>query len=161
MIKHEPISSQMSQTEQDALRRVVTRALNASKTSGRTGIAAAIVSGEEVLEVAENEVNSLCDPTKHAEMVAIAAVTQRLDQKQLGDCTLISSLQPCEMCLSAMRFAGINRVIFAARQEMVAEKYFVFPKLRIADFQSAGRPFEIVSGVLEDEVLHLYVDGWQ
>lgn len=56
-----------------------------------------------------------------------------------------------------MRFAGIKRVIYAATQERVAEKYFVFPKLRITDFQSAGETFEQIGGVGEDEVLHLYV----
>lgn len=148
-----------TRTEALALRHVIARALDAARSDDRVGIAAAIVSGNQILEIAENEVNTLSDPTKHAEMVALAALSQREDRKDLGDCTLISTLQPCEMCLSAMRFAGIKRVIYAATQERVAEKYFVFPKLRIADFQSAGETFEHLGGVSEDEVLHLYATG--
>ncbi len=149
----------MSPTEKLAVREVANRALNASKAEGRTGIAAAIVSGDQILEISENEVKAFGDPTKHAEMVVIAAVTQNLNRKQLSECTLISSLQPCEMCLAAMRFSGIGRLIFSARQEVVAGKYFVFPNLRITDFHQAGEPFDYVGGILENEVVHLYEDG--
>ena len=150
---------QMSPTELLAVRNVADRAISASQEEDRTGIAAAIVSGERILEIAENEVKAFGDPTKHAEMVVIAAVTQQLNRKQLAECTLISSLQPCEMCLAAMRFSGIGRLIFLARQENVAAKYFVFPALRITDFQRAGESFAYAGGVLEDEVIHLYKDG--
>ncbi|WP_089905876.1 nucleoside deaminase, partial [Loktanella fryxellensis] len=133
--------------------------LRASRDDDRTGIAAAIMSGGHIIETAENEVNTYGNPTLHAEMVVIGAVTEKLDRKDLSGCTLISSLQPCEMCLSAMRFAGIKRVIYCAQQENVAEKYFVFPKLHITDFEQAGEAFEHIGGVLEDEVLHLYAKG--
>ncbi|WP_394156104.1 nucleoside deaminase [Loktanella salsilacus] len=149
----------LSQAERDAVQGVIDRALEASKDDGRNGISAAIVSGDQILEIGENEVNALTDPTKHAEMVVLAAVTQRLDRKQLSECTLISSLQPCEMCLSAMRFAGISRVIYCAQQENVAEKYFVFPKFGISDFVNAGAPFTHIGGIEEAAVIHLYEDG--
>jgi tRNA(Arg) A34 adenosine deaminase TadA len=149
----------LTPTEARALQGAIDRALEAAASPGRTGIAAAIVAGERILEVAENVVHSASDPTKHAEMVAIAALTQREDREDLGDCVLISTLQPCEMCLSAMRFVGIRRLIFAARQESVAGKYFVFPRLRIADFAAAGEAFEHIGGVGEAAVLSLYKDG--
>lgn len=151
--------TRLSKTEREAIQGVIDRALDASKADDRNGIAAAIVSGDQILEIGENEVNALTDPTKHAEMVVLAAVTQRLDRKQLSECTLISSLQPCEMCLSAMRFAGITRVIYCAQQENVAEKYFVFPKLKITDFANAGAAFTHIGGVKESAVIHLYADG--
>jgi len=91
--------------------------------------------------------------------VALSAATTQLGRKDLSDCTLISTLQPCEMCLAAMRFAGIRRVIYAATQANVAGKYFVFPRLRIEDFAGAGEGFHYVGGVMEAEVLHLYEDG--
>ena len=149
----------LTSTEMEAVRGVISRALDASRDADRNGIAAAIVSGDQILEIAENEVNLQGDPTYHAEMVLISRVTQKLNRKQLEECTLISSLQPCEMCLSAMRFAGIGRVIFCAQQANVAEKYFAFPKLTIADFMKGGEPFTQIGGVMEDQVLHLYADG--
>ncbi|MCF7701727.1 nucleoside deaminase [Loktanella sp. M215] len=151
--------TRLTSTEREAVQGVVDRALRASQNDDRTGIAAAIVCGEWILEIAENEVNTFGDPTKHAEMVVIAAVTEKLDRKELSDCTLISSLQPCEMCLSAMRFAGIKRVIYCAQQANVAGKYFVFPDLKIEDFERAGEAFEYIGGVSEKEVIHLYAAG--
>ncbi len=74
----------MSPTEKLAVREVADRALKASQDKGRTGIAAAIVSGDRILGIAENEVKAFGDPTKHAEMVVIATVTQRLNRKQLS-----------------------------------------------------------------------------
>lgn len=152
-------ADKLTPTERKAVEGVVKRALDASKDAERNGIAAAIVSCDQILEIAENEVNLQGDPTCHAEMVLISRVTKKLDRKQLAECTLISSLQPCEMCLSAMRFAGISRVIYCAQQANVATKYFAFPDLRIEDFMRAGDPFTQIGGVMEDEVLHLYEDG--
>ena len=92
-------------------------------------------------------------------MVALSQATTLLGRKDLSDCTLISTLQPCEMCLAAMRFAGIRRVIYAATQANVAGKYFVFPGFGIQDFAGAGERFSYVGGVMEPDVLHLYAEG--
>lgn len=150
---------QITATEAEAVQGVVNRALSASKDADRNGIAAAIVSGDRIIEIAENEVNLQGDPTQHAEMVLISRVTQTLDRKRLSECTLISSLQPCEMCLSALRFAGISRVIYCAQQANVASKYFAFPGLTIETFQAAGERFTHIGGVMESAVLHLYAAG--
>lgn len=158
-MRNEQTDGRVTPTERRALQDAIARALEAARASGRTGIAAAIVSGNRVLEIAENTVHAASDPTKHAEMVALAALSQRQDREDLSDCTLISTLQPCEMCLSAMRFAGIRKVVFAARQENVAAKYFVFPRLRIEDFAAAGETFEHMGGIGEADVLSLYECG--
>ncbi len=64
------------------------------------------------------------------------------------------------MCLAAMRFAGISRVVFAATKPNVAQKYFMFGDLDIGDFAAASAsPFEFRGGLLEAEVLELYTDG--
>ena len=149
----------ISRTEGDALRAAIARALDAHRDSGRTGIVASILHDDAIVVTAENQVDQDSDPTRHAEMVALAQATTRLGRKDLSGCTLVSTLQPCEMCLAAMRFAGIRRVIYAATQPNVAGKYFVFPRLGIEDFRAAGEDFSFVGGVMEAEVLHLYADG--
>jgi len=142
--------------EDVALRAVIERALIAHHDSDRVGIAAAVIFEDKIIATAENEVHQTHNPTQHAEIVALRLATEALGQDDLSGCILISTLQPCEMCLAATRFAGIDRIIFSAQQENVAAKYFVFPKLKIADFCSAGTPFSYVGGVREEEVLHLY-----
>ena len=61
--------------------------------------------------------------------------------------------------LSAARFAGIKRIVFGAQKENVAGKYFVFPDLTLTEFRDAGEAFEAIGGVLEEDVVALYVDG--
>ena len=150
----------VTDAEDRALRAAIARALDAHRTSGRTGIAAAIIYREEIIETAENEVDQTDNPTQHAEIVAITAASRSLSREALAQCTLISTLQPCEMCLAAMRFSGIGRVVFAATQARVAAKYFVFPGFGIDDFASASdTAFSYAGGVRETDVLHLYADG--
>lgn len=145
--------------ELEALNQTIARALKARHESGKAGIAAGVLLDGEMIATGENEVSLRSDPTKHAEMVALTAAAKHLGTTDLSGCVLLSTLQPCEMCLSAMRFAGIKKVIYAATQANVAEKYFVFPRLRLEDFKRAGEAFEAIGGVRESEVLHLYVDG--
>jgi tRNA(adenine34) deaminase len=141
------------------MRDAVDRALRAKDQFGKAGIAASILRNGIAIGRGENEVNLQADPTKHAEMVALTAAAHALGHSDLSGCVMVSTLQPCEMCLAAMRFAGIERVIFGATQAHVAAKYFMFPSLGIADFQRAGKPFEAIGGQFEAELLPLYVDG--
>lgn len=148
----------VSNAEKDALQSAITRALAACAESGKAGIAATVMRHGKVVATGENEVHLQADPTRHAEMVAITRASRDIGTFDLSDCVLISTLQPCEMCLSAMRFVGIKRVIFAATQGRVAAKYFAFPHLGIEDFQN-GDAFEAIGGVCENRVLHLYATG--
>ena len=148
----------ISTVERNAMRYAIDRALKAQTESGKAGIAAAVIRDGVLVATGENEVQLQSDPTKHAEMVALTRAAQALDTTDLAGCTLISTLQPCEMCLAALRFAGIRRVIFAATQARVAPKYFVFPHLQIEDFLRGGG-FVAVGGIEENRVLHLYATG--
>lgn len=142
------------------MRRTVELAREAARERGPNGIAALIVRDGEILAEGVNEVHLKNDPTRHAEMVAIAKATERLGEPSLKGATLYSSLQPCEMCLAALRFSDITHVVFAARQDSVAAKYFQFPGLRIEDYVVASRePLSVTGGLMEDDVLDLYVDG--
>jgi len=143
------------------MRLVVASARSAAREGAPVnGIAALVARDGEILAEGVNEVHLANDPTRHAEIVAIGRATGRLGTPDLSGATLYSSLQPCEMCLAAMRFAGISRVVFAATKPNVAEKCFMFGGLDIGDFASASAsPFEFRGGLLEAEVLDLYVNG--
>ncbi len=152
-------AKEISPFEREVMDKIIAQALAAHENGTRCGIVAAIIRRGEIVAIGENEVNDHSDPTKHAEMVAFTKAAGMLKTTDLSGCTLISTLQPCEMCLSAMRFAGIDRAVFAARQANVAGKYFAFPDLHIEDFRAAGPDFSYTGGLREAAVLHLYVDG--
>ena len=121
---------------------------------------AAIVMDGKIVVQARNEVADTDDPSRHAEVVAIAKATKELGTRDLSGATLLASCQPCEMCLATMRWAGISRVVFAAQQENISDEFFRFPKLTIADFHAAcDGAFEYCGGVAEAQVAHIYADG--
>lgn len=152
--------SLLKASERDCMDKITRQAIDAHHDVKRNGIVAATIKDGTVICVTENAVNSHDDPTKHAEMVAYEAATNHLGTKNLSGCTLLSTLQPCEMCLAAMLFSGITRVIFGAEQQAVNGKYFSFPRLTIADFCRAARdPFDYVGGVNAEELLPLYAHG--
>ncbi|HBS50328.1 MAG TPA: deaminase [Rhodobacteraceae bacterium] len=147
-----------TEAERAVLRRCIDRALAAATTGGTAGISAAVMRGDTLLAIAENEVHLHNDPSRHAEIVAMSRAGRALDDADLSGCTLISTLQPCEMCLAAMRFAGIDRVIFAATKPNVPlDKYFRFPGLETEDFNRADHAgFTAIGGVEEARIVHLY-----
>ncbi len=154
-----PDTPSLSPAERAALHDAIDRALKAAEQSGKSGIAAAVLLDGRIVATGENEVHLQCDPTQHAEMVAITRAAAALGRTDLAGCVLISTLQPCEMCLAAFRFAGMDRVIFAATQGRVPPKYFAFPHLRLSDFQRGD--FTALGGIGEERVLHLYATGAQ
>ncbi|OWY04371.1 hypothetical protein B6V76_07550 [Thioclava sp. IC9] len=157
--KDRPMPEQPTPTEREAMARLIAKAKEAAQEPGKAGIAAAILRDGEIIAEGENEVHLDCDPTRHAEIVAIAKATRAQNDPSLDGCVLLTTLQPCEMCLSAARFAGITRIIFGAQKENVAGKYFVFPDLTLSEFRTAGGAFEAIGGVLEEDVVALYADG--
>ncbi len=121
---------------------------------------AAVVLDGKVIATARNEVGETDDISRHAEVVAIAAAARTLGRRDLAGATLIASCQPCEMCLTAMRWAGIDRVIFAAQQANADAAFFRFPKLTIRDFHAAcDGAFDWLGGLDEDRVAHIYAPG--
>ena len=76
----------------------------------------AVVIGPDgaVLARAGNRTLELCDPSAHAELLAIRAACAALQSERLVDCDLYVSLEPCAMCAGAISFARIRRLYFGA-----------------------------------------------
>lgn len=72
-----------------------------------------IVCRGEVVGRGHNRVTSTCDPTAHAEIVAIRDACQTLATFHLEECDLYTSCEPCPMCLAAIYWARIPRVWYA------------------------------------------------
>lgn len=77
-------------------------------------IGAVIVKDGKIVARGENKVQKKMDPTAHAEVVAIAAACKKLERKFLDDCEIYVTLEPCAMCATAISFARIKKLIYAA-----------------------------------------------
>ena len=80
-------------------------------------IGAVIVHNGKVIARGENQVQMKKNPTLHAEIVAINRACKKLGTKFLDDCDIYVSLEPCAMCATAISFARIKNIYFAAPDE--------------------------------------------
>lgn len=83
-----------------------------SVANGGGPFGAVIVRNGEVIATGTNRVTESCDPTAHAEVSAIRAACAKLGEFKLSGCTIYSSCEPCPMCLSALYWAGVERIFY-------------------------------------------------
>ena len=81
---------------------------------------AVVVQQGEIVGTGWNRGTSVNDPTAHAEIVAIRDACLRLGTFSLAGCEIYASCEPCPMCLSAIYWARIERLYYAATREDAA-----------------------------------------
>ncbi len=84
--------------------------------AGEVPVGAVIVQAEsgQVLAACGNRVETLADPSAHAEILAIRTACRRLGTPRLPGCDLYVTLEPCALCAAAISFARLRRVYFGA-----------------------------------------------
>lgn len=129
------------------MRMALTEALAAAE-DGEVPVGAVVVCNGKVIARTHNLTEKLRDVTAHAEIQAITAAADHLNGKYLPDCTLYVTLEPCPMCASALRWAQIGRVVYAASDPKRGYRAaFAYP-------DKAFHPrTEVDSGILADESL--------
>jgi tRNA(Arg) A34 adenosine deaminase TadA len=100
--------------------RIATR--NVADGGGPFG--ALVAKDGEIISTGVNRVTPSLDPTAHAEVVAIRAACQALGDFKLTGCVLVSSCEPCPMCLASALWARVDRVVFAADRNDAAKAGF-------------------------------------
>ena len=78
-------------------------------------VGAVIVHQGTIIAKAHNQVETLKDPTAHAEMIAVTQAANALKSKWLHECSIYVTIEPCSMCAGALVLARIRKVIFAAK----------------------------------------------
>jgi len=85
---------------------------------------AVIVREGKVIAEGWNRVTSTNDPTAHAEVTAIRRACEAEGSFQLPGAVLYTSCEPCPMCLGAIYWAGLSRIVFAADRHSAAAAGF-------------------------------------
>lgn len=96
--------------------RIALEAAQAAAAAGETPVGAVVfdpVSGE-VVAVGANAPIGACDPTAHAEIVALREAARKLGNYRLTGLTLVVTLEPCAMCAGAISHARIGRLVYGA-----------------------------------------------
>lgn len=77
-------------------------------------VGAVIVVNQRIIARAHNLTERLNDVTAHAEMQAITSAANFLGGKYLKGCTLYVTLEPCVMCMGALYWSQLDRIVYAA-----------------------------------------------
>lgn len=100
-------------------------AMNGMQKGDGGPFGALICRNSEIVSIGHNSVFLETDPSAHAEIVAIRLACRQLGRLFLDDCTLISTCEPCPMCLSAVFWARIPRVFYGCTRQDAEEIGFI------------------------------------
>jgi tRNA(adenine34) deaminase len=125
-------------------------ALGAARAAARAGevpVGACVVGPDGLLlAVAGNRTRTDCDPTAHAEVLALREAARAFGNYRLTGAVVYSTVEPCAMCAGALVQARVARLVYGARDEKAGAVESVF---RVCDASSLNHRMELSAGVLE------------
>ncbi len=121
-------------------------------------VGAVVVKDGQIVGRGHNLVETLRDPTAHAEMIAITAACETLGDKVLNGCTLYVTLEPCPMCAGAIVWARLSRLVFGAFDEKAGSASTLY---NIPQDERLNHHVEIISGVEADQAAALLQSFFQ
>lgn len=120
-----------------------------AQEQGEVPIGAVIVKDNQWVSEGWNQPIITHDPSAHAEIVAIRAAAQALQNYRLTNCTLYVTLEPCQMCMGAINHARLERVVFGA------------PDLKAENKTPCNHHPIILNGILQEECSQLLKSFFQ
>ena len=121
---------------------------------------AVIVKDGRVLARGRNSGKRLKDPTAHGEMVAIRHCLAEHGPEVLRGATIYTSGEPCPMCMGAIAYCRIARVVYGASIEELSK---VLGQIKVPSTEIAAKTtftaIEVTGGVLAEDALKLF-DAW-
>jgi tRNA(adenine34) deaminase len=86
-----------------------------ARDTGEVPVGAVVVVSGEVVARGHNETIAACDPTAHAEIVALRAAAKAVGAHRLPEAEVWVTLEPCAMCVGALLQARVRRLVFGCR----------------------------------------------
>lgn len=114
----------------------------------------AVITHQEgvVVAAAHNRVESLKDPTAHAEVLAMTAAAERIGDWRLNECVLYVTKEPCPMCSGAAIMARLGRVVYATPDPKMG---FLGGALSVHEVPTLNHRLVVTRGVMEAECTRL------
>jgi tRNA(Arg) A34 adenosine deaminase TadA len=122
---------------------------------------AVLVKDGEVVAATHNTVWRDCDPTAHAEVNCIRRAATALKTIFLHNCSIYSTTEPCPMCLSAIHWSKIDRIVYGASIADATAAGFCELAVPAKTLAEMGKsPLRVESGLLSPECAALF-EEWR
>jgi len=119
---------------------------------GEVPIGAVIVMDGQILASGSNRTITDCDPTAHAEIVALREAAKKIKNYRLNGASLYVTVEPCAMCAGALVQARISRLVYGADEPKGGA---VRTCMQVLDAPMLNHRVEVVSGVLAGKSVQL------
>ncbi len=127
----------------------------AARERGEVPVGAVIVMDDAIVARAGNGTIVDCDPTAHAEMVALREAARKIGNYRLLGATLYVTIEPCAMCAGAMIQARIARLVYGAED---AKGGAVRSCFSVLDHAQLNHRVAVTAGVMAEEAAALLKD---
>ena len=104
-------------------------------------VGAVITIKNKIISRAYNMTEQLSDVTAHAEMLAITSASNYIGGKYLLGCTIYVTLEPCAMCIAALKYSQIKRIVYGA-SDTNKKKDLIHKSFCIKMYPQRGRSFK-------------------
>jgi tRNA(adenine34) deaminase len=126
-----------------------------AREQGEVPVGAVLVQGERIIGEGWNRPIGQCDPTAHAEIMALRQGGKVLDNYRLLDTSLYVTLEPCVMCAGAMVHSRITRLVYGAKDVKTGAAGSL---LDVLGHPGMNHQIEIACGVLAEECAGMLSD---
>ena len=121
-------------------------------------VGAIVVLDDRIIGRGHNQVELLKDPTAHAEMIAITAATNAIEEKWLREATLYVTVEPCSMCAGASVLARLKQVVYGVADIKTGAHSSLF---NLLNDPRLNHRIEVIHGIRKDECAVLMVDFFE
>lgn len=136
-----------AEQDQHFMRKAIDQAMIAEE-NGDVPIGCVIVHKGIIIAKGYNQREQLCDPTAHAEIIALTQAAAALGSWRLGGCTIYVTLEPCPMCAGALVLSRLDRLVYGCDDPKTGAVTSLY---NIVNDPRLNHAIETTSGVLEQD----------
>ncbi|MGA2963701.1 MAG: tRNA adenosine(34) deaminase TadA [Candidatus Korobacteraceae bacterium] len=115
-------------------------------------VGAVIVCNGAIVGRGWNQTIAVCDPTAHAEIIALREAAAKSGNYRLADCDLYATLEPCAMCAGALVHARIRRLVYGAPDPKAGAAGSV---LSVVNHPALNHQMQVTAGVLAGRCMEM------
>jgi tRNA(adenine34) deaminase len=132
----------------EAMMREAIREAAAAAEAGEVPVGAVVVLNGEVIARGRNRSIGDCDPTAHAEIVALREAARIVGNYRIVGATVYATVEPCAMCAGALVWARAARLVYGAPDPKAGAVHSLF---EICTSDTLNHRLEVRAGVLEED----------